>query len=242
MQATNKYYSFTDSIDRIDEILTTSDAGFEELNSIPSRDKLTHANGFYVNCSCVFIDIRNSSGLTEKLLRPTLARIYRSFISECVALINSNADCREVNIHGDAVWGVMDTPYKSDIDSVFSTVAQLTSLIDILNCRLKKKKALDPISVGIGMDYGRALMIKAGHKGSTINDVVWMGEVVNRAAKLASYGSRTWSDSRVMVSSVIYENLNDHNRGLLTYNSLRYCYHGSIINVLMDEWLRENCG
>lgn len=29
-------------------------------------------------------------------------------------------------------------------------------------------------------------MIKAGYSGSTINDVVWMGEVVNVAAKLCA--------------------------------------------------------
>lgn len=38
--------------------------------------------------------------------------------------------------------------------------------------------------VGIGLAYGRALMIKAGYKGSTINEVVWMGDVVNEASKL----------------------------------------------------------
>jgi class 3 adenylate cyclase len=45
-----------------------------------------------------------------------------------------------------------------------------------------------PIRSGIGMSYGRALMIKAGFNGSGINDVVYMGDVVNRASKLAGLG------------------------------------------------------
>lgn len=241
MKATNAYYSYEKSIERIDEILSTGDASFEEVDSIPSRDKLTHTNGFYVNCSCLYIDIRDSSKLPSKYQRPTLARIYRGFISECVAVINGNSKCSEVNIHGDAVWGVMDTPYKSDIDSVFSTAAELSSLIDVLNCRMKKKKNLDPISVGIGMDYGRALMIKVGHKGSTINDVVWMGDVVNAAAKLGGYGSKHWGDQRMMISGVVYNNLNEHNQNLLTYNANNGCYHGYVVNRTMEQWRIENC-
>jgi hypothetical protein len=33
-------------------------------------------------------------------------------------------------------------------------------------------------------------MIKAGHKGSAVNDVVWMGDVVNSAAHLCCHGSK----------------------------------------------------
>ncbi len=42
------------------------------------------------------------------------------------------------------------------------------------------------------MDYGRVLMIKAGFAGSGINDVVYMGDVVNRAAHLAHKAGRGW--------------------------------------------------
>jgi hypothetical protein len=51
--------------------------------------------------------------------RPTLARLYRSYISELVAIMNSDPDCREVSIVGDAVWCVVNTPNKSDIKDVF---------------------------------------------------------------------------------------------------------------------------
>src|SRR5205085_12641270 len=105
-----------------------------------------------------------------------------------------------------------------DIDGVFTTAARINSLIDVLNCRLKKRN-IDPIRAGIGMSYGRALMIKAGYKGSSINDVVWMGDVVNEAAKLCSAGSKNSWDPPIVISSVFYNNLNDHNKGLLTYSS-----------------------
>lgn len=239
MKSNTLIYNYEKSKGRIDDILNSSDNSFEELDSIPSRDKLTFSNGFYVNCTVLFVDIRNSKELPDKYKRPTLARIYRSYISEIVAVINGNEDCVEINIEGDCVWGVFDTPYQADINSVFSTAAQISSIIDTLNIKYKKKK-YDPISIGIGIDYGRALMIKAGYNGSGLNDVVWMGNVVNEASKLCGYGNKGWGDEETMVSSVIYNNLNDQNKKLLKWNNNRSCYNGYIVNTLMNNWVKDN--
>lgn len=233
-------YSHADSIARIDEILEGAETSYEEVDSIPSRDRLTFTNGFYVQCTALFVDIRGSSQLPSQYKRPTLAKIYRTYISEAVAILNGNTDCREVNIHGDAVWGVFDTPYKADIDSAFSTAAQVRSLIDTLNCRYSRS-GISPIRVGIGMDYGRALMIKAGYKGSSVNEVVWMGDVVNGASKLCGQAGTALSPT-VMVSEVVYNNLKEDNKRLLHqvtwYPSV---FGGEVVNVAMNEWINRNC-
>ena len=49
MKATNTSFCLDDSIKRIDEILNADSETYEELKSIPSRDRLTYTNGFYVN-------------------------------------------------------------------------------------------------------------------------------------------------------------------------------------------------
>ena len=155
--------------------------------------------------------------------------------------MNSQTICKEININGDCVWGVFETPYKSDIDTVFSVAAQLNSLIRILNYKLHKK-GYSQISVGIGMDYGRALMVKAGYSGSGLNDVIWMGDVVNSACHIANKAGR---DERktLAVSGCIYSNLNEHNQKLLnatTIDCTTY-YEGCIINTTMDEWYNVHC-
>ena len=94
--------------------------------------------------------------------------------------------------------------------------------------------------MGIGLAFGRILMIKAGYSGSGLNDVVWMGDVVNDSSKLCSYGNKTWRDREMMVSSDFQCNLNDHNKALLEWNSNRSCYHGNVINIAMDKWLKDN--
>lgn len=240
MKATHKVYDHTASSSRIDQIIAASENSFEELDSIPSRERLTFTNGFYVNCTAVFMDLRNSSELPSKHTRPKLAKLYRSYISETIAVLSGHSKVAEVSIDGDAVWAVIDTPYKSDIDEAFSTGARLNSLVRTLNCKYRRH-GIEQISAGIGMSYGRALMIKAGYSGSGTNDVVWMGDVVNESAKLSGYGNKTWSDEPLMVAEVVRNNLNDRNKGFLSWNSNRACYHGNVVNSAMDEWYQKNC-
>ena len=116
MDGNYKSYNHIDSFVRLDEILSPSSSSFDETDSLPSRDRLTFTNGFYGYCSAIFVDVRDSSKLPETYQRRVLARIYRAFISEAVAILNSDPSVREVNIVGDCVWAVYNTPSKTDID------------------------------------------------------------------------------------------------------------------------------
>ena len=176
--------------------------------------------------------------MTDAHKRPVLAKIYRSFISEMVALMNGHDTCREVNINGDCVWCVCETKYKTDIDNVFSLAAKACSLVDILNYKLKKKN-YQTYQVGIGIDYGRALMIKAGNSGSDINDVVWMGDVVNQACHLCNEANSGYFDKRVFLSNIIYDNLNDSNKALCSKDGGRDIYQADVVNIGMNEWLKK---
>lgn len=234
-------YDVDKSAQRIDDILNTSSSSFSDSDVIPSRDRLTFTNGYYMNVTALFIDIVGSSDMTDSHKRPTLAKMYRAFLSECVAIMNGCDICKEISINGDCVWGVFETQKKSDIDYTLNIAARLNSLIYILNYKLQKK-GYPEISVGIGMDYGRALMVKAGYSGSSINDVIWMGDVVNSACHICNKAGR---DGRkvLMVSACIYNNLNEHNRGLLqrVYVDYSQYYQGDIVDTEMDNWYKVHC-
>ena len=234
-------YDVEKSASRIDEILDASNSNYADKTSIPSRDSLTYTNGYYVNVTALFIDIVGSSDMTSEHKRPTLAKMYRAFISECTAIMNSSEHCKEININGDCVWGVFETQFKSDIDTVFAIAAQLNSLIKILNYKLKKK-GYSEISVGIGIDYGRALMVKAGYSGSGLNDVIWMGDVVNSACHIANKAGRDYRDP-IMVSSCLYGNLNEENQKFFKTTWIDYTtyYQCNVINLAMEAWYMENC-
>lgn len=230
------------SSERMDEILNASNDNFCDQKDVPDRNSLTYKNGYYVNITAVFIDIVGSSDMTNEHKRPTLAKMYRSFLSECVAIMNSEITCKEININGDCVWGVFDTPLKTDIDNVMCVIAKLNSLIGVLNYKLKKKN-YSQIKVGIGADYGRALMVKAGYSGSGINDVIWMGDVVNSACHLCNKAGRGVYDT-ILITKVIYENMtHDEDKSFLKMVIVdsSVCYEGDFWDNEMHDWYNENC-
>ena len=77
-----------------------------------------------------------------------------------VALLKGCQQCSEINIHGDCVWGVVNTQYKSDIDDMINLAARANSLVNALNIKLTKK-GYATYKVGIGIDYGRQAQITA---------------------------------------------------------------------------------
>jgi class 3 adenylate cyclase len=241
MESNYSSFDHVKSDERIREILDSSE-GFDEVDDIPSRDRLTYSNGFYVNCTALFIDIRGSSKLTQNHTRPVLGKLYRSYLSECVAVINGESRCREIFINGDCVSGIFSTPLKSDIDVVFLTAAQLYSVTQILNWRLEQK-GYTSFRCGVGIAYGRALMLKAGNNGSGINDVIWMGDVVNEASNLCHDGNRG-NRKALQVSTTIHSNLNDHNKNLLSaVNKTSILtidqYEGYVVTTTMDQYLTD---
>jgi class 3 adenylate cyclase len=239
MKAEYSAYDFAKSRERIDEILQGADANYTEKKSIPSRDELTFTNGFNVKCSALFVDIRGSKAINAKHTKPVLAKIYKTYISELVAIMKNHPKVSEISIEGDCVWGIFDTPYTSDIDDVFAVAYRISSLIDVLNIKFRKKNYSE-LTVGIGASWGSSLLIKSGYKGSGINEVVWLGSLVSEAQKLCSYGNQTTSDCETMVSNVFYDNLNEANKKLLYKNHQRDCYHGNVHNVGMNEWVQKN--
>lgn len=235
MEASYSNFNHVESAARIRDILGIPDSAFQERDAIPARTDLTFENGFYVNATALFVDIRESKKLGERYKLPHLARFNRVFVSEMVAVLRDHAEVREMFIEGDCVWALYNSDLKKNIDAAFSCAAQAISLTKIASHYLTKR-GYEPFRVGIGMHYGRALMIKAGHKGSGINEVVWSGKLVSRAAELCSLANK-YPALPIMVSDVIYTNLNDHNKRLLSWNQQHGCYHGDVINTVMNEWL-----
>lgn len=245
-------YDVDKSSERMDNILNASNGNYAEKGSnIPERNSLTFTNGYYVNVAAIFIDIVGSSNMTDEHKRPMLAKIYRAFISECVAILDSEIDCKEIFIHGDCVWGVFEKKPCESIDNVVSIAAKITSMMKILNSKLLERRC-DKIEVGIGIDYGRALMIKAGYSGSKINDVLWMGDVVNSACHLCKKAGRD-DHCTIIVSPNVYNRLSNENK--MNFFNLSFekwddedisdadeeWYEGDISDADMDEWYKEHC-
>jgi class 3 adenylate cyclase len=243
MKSSGTNYDHVASFGRIETILSTGDANFPQRDDMPSRDDLTFSNGFFVKVAALFVDIRKSSDLSTKYTEPQTARLYRAFISEVVAVLDGSKDCDEVNIVGDGVWGVFDARFKGQIDAVVEAAGRVSSLLNGLNDRLAHN-GYDRIRVGIGLDWGRALMVKSGFYGSGINDVVYLGKVVNSAAKLCSHGEEAVGYGhrpRVMAGSEFVSNIYSPTyKGFFSYDTTLGCYTSDIENIAMRDWLANH--
>ena len=235
METKFKKYNFQDSFKRFDDILDETDKSFEELKSIPSRNNLTYKNGFYVDCSAIAVTLNCSTDLPSKFTMPEMTKIYRAFISETVAILNSNDLCVDIKINGDCLSGIYNTPHKADIDAMFSDAAKINSLVNTLSRKLEER-GLHKVNACIGMDYGRSLMVKAGYAGSGINEIFWIGDLFNRAAQLRDYAKKHNGVESTFVTPKIFINLGEYHKRLLQKHPSHNCYIGDIVNVTMDEW------
>lgn len=235
MQAKNGNYDFEKSLERIDNILSNS-SSFPEVTKVPVANRMSYDNGFYVNCSAIFVDICDSSKMTDVHKRPTLAKMYRAFISEMVALFNGFDACRDISINGDCVWAVFDATSDEQVNAVFSASYMANSLVNALNYKFAKK-GYSQISVTIGIDTGRALAVQAGYKTSGINDIIWMGDVVNTACHLCS-ANRGEGVGNTILTPAVYSKLSSANKKLC--KPLRSGnFHSDSICVYMNDWLEQ---
>lgn len=237
-----KAYSVADSAQRIKDILISKN-DLESSKTIPNSETLSYNGGYYVYHTAVFVDLRDSKYLYDDKKKKTVAKIIKSFLSEAVAIFNSAENCEYLYIEGDCVWGVFNTPKKADIKEVVNVVFRLSSLIDIINhVGTKNLSGFHKIKAGVGVAYGQSLMVKGGHKGSGLNEVVWIGDVVGNAARYSALGSKD-SNYPVISDSSIIDNLDDQkykdlfSRGVKNRPDL---YQSSAYNIGMRQWIKDN--
>ncbi|WP_080871953.1 adenylate/guanylate cyclase domain-containing protein [Oceanobacillus timonensis] len=259
MRANIKSFELEKSLERIDSILNDSTT-FGEADDIPKIEDLTYKNGKYVKCAAFFIDLRGSSDLieTQGKKSKSLARLYRAYISEIVAIVNSFETCREVNIVGDCVSAVFsgeaNDPAKSSVTQALEAASMSNGMMDILNIKYKKKWGSDfkEVNAGIGVAYGRALTIKAGYSGSGINDLIYMGDVVNKASKMCGLAYKDFPCFAICVTEAVYTSAgtyianSDEQKTFQDFLTEKYhskydkVYVGNFYRISMNEWCKEN--
>ena len=195
-------YDYKAGSQRISNILN-QDMDEEESKRIPPESQLTYSNGYTMWVGAIFVDIRNSTELFSNRNRDMVTRIARSFISEVIQILQSDPYA-EIGIRGDCVYGIYSTPTKNGIYLLLEKAIYINTLMKLLN-KHYTKKGYPHIKIGIGLAANEDLVVKAGVRGSGINDRIWIGEAVSAASNLSKYGNKNGFQPIVM-SSTVYEN------------------------------------
>ena len=239
-------YDYKEGRDRIQKILTNT-AEIKE-KEIPKDDSnFTYDNGIKCWIGSIFVDIVGSKDLIENKEDIVVAKILRAFTSEIISVLNTSDNMRQIGIRGDCVYGVFSCAKQKDTYELANLTFYINTLIKMLN-KLFTKYGYPNIKVGIGMSIGNDLVIKAGRKGTGINDRIWIGKAVVEACVLADKAGRNGKDS-IGFSSLAYINFiellekdNSDCRSWFTkyYENGKYEYYGNIIKSGFNKWIDDN--
>lgn len=190
-----------------EEVLTVISSDFEieiiDTDYVPS---FSDANITYDNLdtkkkkckrleSCVlYVDIRGSVKISAERQPKTLAKIYSSFVRtmiECARYYGGHIR----NIIGDRVMVVFDK--EGCFTNAVDTAILMNSVCShILNKHIKSFE----FSAGIGIDYGKMLITKAGairqgDEKEFYRSLVWLGKPANIASRLTDLANKKGSYS-----------------------------------------------
>jgi class 3 adenylate cyclase len=161
-----------------------------------------------LTATALFIDVRQSSDITEAFRLQTAAKMMKAYFHGAVKVVRANSG-HVRSFNGDGMLAL----FMGDTRSSNATKAamQVRWFVDeVLQPQFRSYfrnnlaalgKALD-FSIGCGLDDGQIFAVRVGIKGT--NDVAWVGRATNTAAKLASFTD----PNRVRVTRAVYQRLN----------------------------------
>ncbi|MBI3493810.1 MAG: adenylate/guanylate cyclase domain-containing protein [Acidobacteria bacterium] len=145
--------------------------------------------GRELEVSMLFIDIRRSTTIVDAFRRKTAAKMYQSFLLGVSKIARGNlGELRSFN--GDGVLVVFAGNNKET--RAVKTALQLSWFgVHVLRPKLQSYFAKNQqlanleFDFGIGVDTGTVLVVRGGIRGENNNDLVWVGNAANYAAKLS---------------------------------------------------------
>lgn len=174
---------------------------------VPETDDVTLKNGA-VSLDAVFLyaDLHRSTALAEVATRKQAAKVVRGYLSSMSRVINAQGG--EIrSFDGDRVMGIFVGSSKNS-DAAQCALKMNHALTKILRPKVEAafpslKKAGYTVDHSVGVESGKAFIVRAGVRGS--NDLISVGPAPNIAAKLSDLRSGYSS----YLSSAVYGRLNE---------------------------------
>lgn len=241
-------YDYKGGKQRVIDILTSKTA-IEEAKTIPSsEDEFTYENGVKSCVSALFVDIRDSTNYFKNNKPDIVSRVMRAFCSEIISILQADDNFRQIGIRGDCVYGIFSTPDESDIKTILDNAIVINTFQKMFQ-KILNEYSMPTFEIGIGLGCSEDLVIKAGKKGSGINDLIWIGDSVIDACKLSSQGNKDGFDS-IVISTDFYNSIKDYNANEdETYSQLftrkysqklgEYVWHCNIITTVFNNWINR---
>lgn len=244
-------FDYEESRKRIEDILN-SKTDIKEVNSISNdEDGFTYENGVRTWVGAMFIDIRNSTDYFKENDAEKVARIMRAFASELIGILKQNEKYVQIGIRGDCVYAIYSIQTKQDLKSIMSNACFINTFQEMFQ-KILERKEWPTFEIGIGLGASKDLVIKAGKKGTGINDNIWIGDAVIDASKLSNEGN-THGIGAIVMNSCFYDNIKDfdandkfkysHYISRVKSEKINECvYCCNMITIDFDNWVKDRFG
>lgn len=177
---------------------------------IPFTEDIGLGNdGVELDAAVLYADLTDSTSLVRDYKDEFAAEIYKCYL-RCAAKIIRAEGGSITSFDGDRIMAVYIG--KSKCTSAIRTALKINYTVSqIINPALRSQYENNSYSINqiVGVDTSKLLVVRGGIRGS--NDLLWIGNAANRAAKLCSVSPAhpTWITKEVydvMDKSVKYTN------------------------------------
>lgn len=179
-----------DIVDQLEQILKPGDYNVLTDGPIPAPgdNRLTFGNtAVRFDAVTLYIDMRGSTKILHEYKAHNVAKIHKAFLFAGTKVITEHkGHIRSYN--GDSILAFFEGNSKQTATSAIKAAMQLKYILTEKDAS-KHFSQWGTIDFGIGLDVGSILCVKAGMgKTDNHNDLIWLGEAVNRAVRLSDRG------------------------------------------------------
>jgi adenylate cyclase len=182
---------------------TTNPRGVPEAADIPLGN-----NAAKLTASALFIDLRQSSDITNAFRRQTAAKMLKSYFDGCVRIVNHNSGVVR-SFNGDGLLALFIGDQRAD--HAVKAAMQIKWFVEHIlwpkfngyfAANQAARGARLNFSFGAGVDDGDIYAVRVGIRGT--NDVAWVGRCTNTAAKLSNV---LHHPRNIAVTRLVYDQL-----------------------------------
>jgi adenylate cyclase len=201
-------------LDDVKSSVSTHMAGTYETfqpRDIPLPEDIPQgAKAAKLTATSLFIDLRQSSDITNALRRQTAAKMLKAYFSGAVRIVNANSGSVR-SFNGDGMLALFRDERRSN-KAVKAAMQVKWFVQEILQPRFERyfesnRQAFGAslgFDIGCGLDDGDIYAVRVGIRGT--NDVAWVGRCTNTSAKLSNLAA---SPRTVLITRAVYERLDE---------------------------------
>lgn len=150
--------------------------------TVPKKADISLRGGKKLESAVLYIDMRESTSLTEAHTDEVAAKMYKVYLEGVVAIARAKYG-HVRGFAGDKIMVLFDNENGLAVERAIDCAVWMQSYIEKKVSPVLKARYRHPVACGVGIDFGTYVAVRGGRKGN--NDIIWAGKAANRASKFA---------------------------------------------------------